>query len=66
MSIETTPNPVLARNIVHDVSAQVDIGTVALRLGVDNLTDKDPSYPQIAYGDILGRRFYAGARIKLN
>ncbi len=65
VSIETTPNPVLARNIVHDVSAQVDLGSVALRLGVDNLTDKDPSYPQIAYGDILGRRFYAGARIKL-
>ncbi|WP_230628438.1 TonB-dependent receptor domain-containing protein [Sphingomonas sp. Leaf37] len=65
VSIETTPNPVLARNIVHDVSAQVDLGSVALRFGVDNLTDKDPSYPQIAYGDILGRRFYAGARIKL-
>ena len=64
-SIETTPNPVLARNIVHDVSAQVDLGAIALRFGVDNLTDKDPSYPQIAYGDILGRRFYAGARIKL-
>jgi outer membrane receptor protein involved in Fe transport len=66
VSIETTPNPVLARNIVHDVSAQVDLGAIALRIGVDNLTDKDPSYPQIAYGDILGRRFYAGARIKLN
>lgn len=65
VSIETTPNPVLARNIVHDVSAQVDLGAIALRFGVDNLTDKDPSYPQIAYGDILGRRFYAGARIKL-
>ena len=64
-SIETTPNPRLARNIVHDVSAMVDLGTVALRFGVDNLTDKGPSYPQIAYGDILGRRFYAGARIKL-
>ena len=48
------------------MSAQLDLGTVALRFGVDNLTDKDPSYPQIAYGDILGRRFYAGARIKLN
>lgn len=65
VSIETTPNPVLARNIVHDVSAQVNLGAIALRFGVDNLTDKDPSYPQIAYGDILGRRFYAGARIKL-
>ncbi|QQV76809.1 TonB-dependent receptor [Sphingomonas aliaeris] len=65
VSIETTPNPVLARNIVHDVSAQVDLGNYALRLGIDNLTDKDPSYPQIAYGDILGRRFYAGVRIKL-
>jgi outer membrane receptor protein involved in Fe transport len=65
VSIETTPNPVLAKNIVHDVSAQVDLGQVAVRFGIDNLTDKDPSYPQIAYGDILGRRFYVGAKIRL-
>ncbi|KQM62305.1 MULTISPECIES: TonB-dependent receptor plug domain-containing protein [unclassified Sphingomonas] len=65
VSIETTPNPVLRSNIVHDVSAQVDLGRIALRFGIDNLTDREPSYPQIAYGDILGRRFYAGARIKL-
>jgi iron complex outermembrane receptor protein len=65
VSIETTPNPILKANIVHDVSAQLDLGQMALRFGIDNLTDKDPSYPQIAYGDILGRRFYVGAKIKL-
>lgn len=65
VSIETTPNPVLDSNIVHNISAQYDMGNFAIRAGIDNLTDKDPSYPQIAYGDILGRRFFVGAKIRL-
>ncbi|WBO20765.1 TonB-dependent receptor domain-containing protein [Sphingomonas abietis] len=65
VSIETTPDPILKANIVHDISAQLDVGRITLRAGVDNLTDKSPSYPQIAYGDILGRRFFVGANIKL-
>ncbi len=64
-TIETTPNPTLGVNVVHSVSTQYDLGRFALRAGVDNLTDKAPSYPQIAYGDILGRRFFIGATIKL-
>jgi outer membrane receptor protein involved in Fe transport len=64
-TIETNPNPVLKSNIVHSVSAQYDLGAFTLRGGIDNLTDKAPSYPQIAYGDILGRRFFIGARVKL-
>jgi outer membrane receptor protein involved in Fe transport len=64
-TIETTPNPILKSNIVHSISAQVEAGNMTFRAGIDNLTDKAPSYPQIAYGDILGRRFFVGARIKL-
>lgn len=64
-SIETTPNPVLAANVTHSVSAQYDMGKFAIRGGVDNLTDKGPSYPQIAYGDILGRRFFLGVTVRL-
>ncbi len=64
-TIETNPNPVLATNIVHNVSAMYDLGKFAIRAGVDNFTDKEPSYPQIAYGDILGRRFFVGATIRL-
>jgi iron complex outermembrane recepter protein len=64
-TIETTPNPTLKSNIVHSISAQFEAGDMTLRAGIDNLTDKAPSYPQIAYGDILGRRFFLGARIKL-
>ncbi|WP_213982224.1 TonB-dependent receptor [Sphingomonas sp. dw_22] len=65
VSIETTPNPILSANVVHSVSTQYDLGKFAIRAGIDNLTDKEPSYPQIAYGDILGRRFFLGATIKL-
>ncbi|MFC0202928.1 TonB-dependent receptor domain-containing protein [Novosphingobium soli] len=64
-TIETNPNPILKSNIVHSVSAQLEAGNITFRAGIDNLTDKSPSYPQIAYGDILGRRFFVGARIKL-
>ena len=35
-----------------------------VRAGIINLTDKQPSYPTISYGDILGRRFFAGATFK--
>lgn len=64
-TIETTPNPILKSNIVHSISTQVEAGNITFRAGIDNLTDKAPSYPQIAYGDILGRRFFLGAKIKL-
>lgn len=64
-TIETNPNPRLDSNLVHSISTQYDLGSFAIRAGIDNVTDKAPSYPQIAYGDILGRRFFVGARIRL-
>ncbi len=64
-TIENNPNPVLDRNITHAVSGQYDVfDNVTLRAGVTNLTDKEPSYPSIAYGDILGRRFFVGANVR--
>lgn len=64
-TIENNPNPLLDSNLTHSISAQFDAGQMTFRLGVDNLTDEDPSYPQIAYGDILGRRFWVGAKITM-
>lgn len=64
-TIENNPNPRLDSNLTHSISAQVDLGQFTLRGGIDNFTDEDPSYPQIAYGDILGRRFWIGAKIKM-
>ncbi|WP_459789802.1 TonB-dependent receptor domain-containing protein, partial [Alteriqipengyuania sp. 357] len=60
-TIENNPNPVLDSNLTHSISAQFETGPLTLRAGVDNFTDEGPSYPQILYGDILGRRFFVGA-----
>ncbi|WP_243652778.1 TonB-dependent receptor [Novosphingobium sp. PhB165] len=64
-TIENNPNPILDSNLTHSISAQVDLGGFSLRAGIDNFTDEGPSYPQIAYGDILGRRFWIGAKVKM-
>ena len=50
--------------VPEDLPAQIEAGPMTFRLGVDNFTDEEPSYPQIAYGDILGRRFWAGAKLR--
>ncbi len=63
-TIENNPNPILDSNLTHSISAQVDAGAMTFRAGVDNFTDEEPSYPQIAYGDILGRRFWVGAKLR--
>jgi len=64
-TIENDPNPEVASNMTHSLSAQIDAGRLTYRLGVENLTDEQPSYPSIAYGDILGRRFFAGVNVRL-
>lgn len=63
-TIENNPNPIVDSNTVHNVSTQYDFGALTLRAGVLNLFDTDPSYPNIAHGDILGQQFYAGARLR--
>lgn len=59
-TIENNPNPRVAANTTHDISVMYDAGSFAVRAGVTNFTDKMPSYPSLVYGDILGRRFFAG------
>lgn len=63
-SIETTPNPRIKANLTHSLGFQYDLERFSFRVGVNNLTDKQPSYPTINYGDIIGRQFYAGFRAK--
>ncbi len=60
-TIENNPNPRLDSNTVHSISIQQGLGDVlTLRAGVTNLFDKEPSYPNFAYGDIFGRRIFVG------
>jgi iron complex outermembrane receptor protein len=63
-TIENNPNPRLDSNLTHSVSLQWDAGKLAFRVGVNNLTDKAPSYPSLTYGDIIGRQFYVGVKAK--
>ncbi len=63
-TIENNPNPIIDRNIRHNISGQYDVGRVVLRAGIRNVTDEGPSYPSIAYGDILGRRYFVGAQVR--
>ncbi len=60
-TIENNPHPDIASNVTQSLSLQWDVSeAVTIRGGVINLTDEQPSYPTIAYGDILGRRWFAG------
>ncbi|TNE66591.1 MAG: TonB-dependent receptor [Alphaproteobacteria bacterium] len=63
-TIESTPNPVLESNTTHSISGTYDFGSFVVRAGVSNFTNKQPSYPSLSYGDIIGRQFWAGATVK--
>jgi iron complex outermembrane recepter protein len=59
-TLENTPYPYLASNAQHSLSAQYQWDHLTLRAGIVNLTNAEPSYPSISYGDIIGRRFFVG------
>jgi len=59
-TIETTPYPVIDKNVRHSVSGTYDFGDYSLRAGITNITDEGPSYPTRDYGDIIGRQFFVG------
>jgi outer membrane receptor protein involved in Fe transport len=63
-TIENNPNPRIAANVTHSVSFQYDLERYAFRFGINNLTDKEPSYPTLNYGDIIGRSFFVGATVR--
>lgn len=58
--------PYLASNAQHSISAQYQLTSkITARAGITNLTNEEPSYPSIGYGDILGRRFFVGVNAHL-
>ena len=60
-TIENNPHPNIASNTTHSLSVHYDVtDAITVRGGVINFTDEDPSYPTLAHGDILGRRWFAG------
>jgi iron complex outermembrane receptor protein len=56
--------PFIDSNLRQDISASYDFGKYQVRAGVTDLTDKMPSYPTLAYGDILGRQFFVGLKAR--
>lgn len=64
-NIENDANPFIEKNITHDLSVIYAFENgLSLRAGVTNFTDEGPSYPTLNYGDILGRRYFAGVNYK--
>lgn len=64
-TIETNPIPVLASNTRHTISVQYELPRLTLRAGVNNVFDEGPSFPNRFYGDLNGRQFFVGAKIRL-
>ncbi|HEY0594950.1 TonB-dependent receptor [Sphingopyxis sp.] len=63
-TVENDPTPWIAANYRHSISVQYELDRMTLRAGVNNLTDEGPSFPTRAYGDIYGRQFYIGAKMR--
>lgn len=63
-TIETTPVPVIDSNYTHTVSGQFDYRNITFRAGVNNLTNETPSFPTRSYGDLFGRQYFVGARVR--
>lgn len=64
-TIETVPFPRIGKNYRHTISVQYELENITFRAGVNNLTDSNPSFPVRSYGDIFGRQFFVGAKIRL-
>ncbi len=64
-TVENDPMPNISGNTRHSISVQYEFPKLTLRAGVNNLTDKGPSFPTRNYGDLYGRQFYVGAKISI-
>src|SRR3546814_9104894 len=54
-TVENDPMPHISGNTRHSVSIQYEFPNLTLRAGVNNLTNKGPSFPTRNYGDLYGR-----------
>lgn len=63
-TVENDPTPTIAANYRHTISVQYEMSNLTLRAGVNNFTDEGPSFPTRAYGDLYGRQFFIGAKMR--
>lgn len=64
-NIESTPFPRLKANARHSISGAYEFSDhYVVRAGVNNLTDRGPSFPSYSYGDILGRQWFVGLQAR--
>lgn len=61
---ESTWAPTIPANTRHSVSFSVDVDRFSYRVGVNNVTDRQVSFPTFNYGDLIGRQFFAGVTLK--
>lgn len=64
-TVENDPTPIIEGNTRHSISVQYELPELTLRAGVNNFTDKGPSFPTRAYGDLYGRMFYVGVTYRM-
>ncbi|MGZ6014762.1 MAG: TonB-dependent receptor domain-containing protein [Phenylobacterium sp.] len=57
-------HPFIDSNTRHSISGSYDFRNFQFRAGVNNLTDRMPSYPTLSYGDILGRTYFVGIKAR--
>jgi iron complex outermembrane receptor protein len=62
-TIENSPYPNVKANARHSISATYDfMDRYQVRGGVNNITDRGPSFPTFNYGDLIGRQWFVGLR----
>jgi iron complex outermembrane recepter protein len=53
----------VASNLRQDISGEYHVlENVSVRAGVNNFTNREPSFPESYYGDPIGRAYFAGFR----
>jgi iron complex outermembrane receptor protein len=63
-TIETTYYPNVKANARHSVSASYDFNDrYQIRGGINNITNRQVSFPTFNYGDLIGRQWFVGFRL---
>ncbi|MBU3076832.1 TonB-dependent receptor domain-containing protein [Sphingomonas quercus] len=63
-TVENAPVLPVKGNTRHNISAAYGLDKFEIRAGINNFTDKAPSFPYSAgYGDIIGRQFFLGVKV---
>jgi outer membrane receptor protein involved in Fe transport len=61
-TIETSPYPIVKSNMRHSMAARYDFGRYQVRAGINNITNRQVSFPTLNYGDQVGREYFVGLR----